>query len=47
MREGLDKFLNNKWLEYVIERKSLRRDDKFPDYMEEFLKSPKCEEQKQ
>ncbi|KAM3139272.1 SPT3 Dosage dependent suppressor of Ty-induced promoter mutations-like protein [Paramecium bursaria] len=46
-REGLDKFLNNKWLEYVIERKSLRRDEKFPDYMEEFLKSPKCDEQKQ
>ncbi|CAD8169536.1 unnamed protein product [Paramecium pentaurelia] len=39
-RVGLDRFLSNKWLQFVIEQKSMRKDDQFNDYLKSYTESP-------
>lgn len=38
-RVGLDRFLTNKWLEFIIQFKTMRKSDKFESYLADFMKS--------
>ncbi|CAD8113356.1 unnamed protein product [Paramecium sonneborni] len=37
---GLDRFLSNKWLQFVIEQKSMRKDDQFNQQLKSYTESP-------
>ncbi|CAD8115721.1 unnamed protein product [Paramecium sonneborni] len=43
-RVGLDRFLSNKWLQFIIEQKSMRKDDQFDNYLSQYNESPQKEQ---
>ncbi|CAD8112596.1 unnamed protein product [Paramecium sonneborni] len=43
-RVGLDRFLSNKWLQFIIEQKSMRKDDQFDNYLKQYNESPQKEQ---
>ncbi|CAK57451.1 unnamed protein product (macronuclear) [Paramecium tetraurelia] len=43
-RVGLDRFLSNKWLQFVIEQKSMRKDDQFDNYLQQYNESKQKEQ---
>ncbi|CAD8166562.1 unnamed protein product [Paramecium pentaurelia] len=43
-RVGLDRFLSNKWLQFVIEQKSMRKDDQFDNYLQQYNESTQNEQ---
>ncbi|CAD8082352.1 unnamed protein product [Paramecium primaurelia] len=43
-RVGLDRFLSNKWLQFIIEQKSMRKDDQFDNYVKQYNESPQKEQ---
>ncbi|CAD8083586.1 unnamed protein product [Paramecium primaurelia] len=43
-RVGLDRFLSNKWLQFVIEQKSMRKDDQFDNYLQQYNESTQKEQ---